>query len=95
MVRDSISGQLPLVVDRGLEVLAFVLVPLAIAVAVTRDRLYELDFAVRRAIVDVAAAGTLVACYLGGYAVLSAALPASVVPGSVLPVGVAGALLFP
>ncbi len=95
VVRDSLPGQLPPVVDRGLEVLAFVLVPLAIAIAVTRDRLYDLDLAVRRAIVGVAAAGSLFACYLGGFAVLSAVLPGAVVPGSVLGVGIAGALLYP
>ena len=95
VVRDSISGQLPAVLDRGLEVLAFALVPLAIAVAVTRDRLYDLDQTVRHAIVGVASAGTLFACYLGGYAVLEAVLPASAAPGSVLAAGVAGAALFP
>jgi signal transduction histidine kinase len=95
VVRDSVSGGLPPVLDRGLEVLAFVLVPLAIAVAVTRDRLYDLDLAVRRAIVGVAVTGTVLACYLGGYVVLAAVLPSSVVPGSVLTVGVTGALLFP
>jgi signal transduction histidine kinase len=95
VVRDSIPGQLPPVLDRGLEVLAFVLVPLAIAVAVTRDRLYDLDLAVRRAIVGVAVAGTVLACYLGGYVLLAAVLPERVVPGSVLAVGVFGALLFP
>ena len=94
VVRDSLPGQLPAVLDRGLEVLAFALVPLAIAVAVTRDRLYDLDRAVRRAIVAAASAVTLFACYLGGYAVLAAVLPPSVVPGSVLAVGVAGSLLF-
>jgi signal transduction histidine kinase len=75
-------------------VLAFVLVPLAIAVAVTRDRLYDLDQTVRRGIVGVATVGTLFACYLGGFAALSAVLP-DVVPGSVLAIGVTGALLFP
>jgi signal transduction histidine kinase len=95
VVRDSISGQLPPVLDRGLEVLAFVLVPLAIAVAVTRDRLYDLDLAVQRAIVGVAVTGTLLACYLGGYVVLAAVLPPAVLPGSVLADGVAGVLLFP
>jgi signal transduction histidine kinase len=95
VVRDSIPGQLPAVLDRGLEVLAFVLVPMAIAVAVTRDRLYDLDQTVRRGIVGVASAGTLFACYLGGFAVLSAVLPTSVAPGSVLAAGVAGAVLFP
>jgi two-component system, NarL family, sensor kinase len=94
VVRDSTSG-LPPVLDHGLEVLAFVLIPLAIAVAVTRDRLYDLDSAVRRAIVGVAVTGTLLGCYLGGYAVLAAVLPASVAPGSVLAVGLVGAALFP
>jgi two-component system, NarL family, sensor kinase len=37
----------------------------------------------------------LLACYLGGYSVLAALLPESVVPGSVLAVGVTGALLYP
>lgn len=95
VLRDSLPGQLPLVADRGLEVLAFVLVPLAIAVAVTRDRLYDLDIAVRRGVVAVAATSTLVACYVGGYAILAAVLPARVVPGSVLAVGVAGVVIFP
>lgn len=95
VVRDSISGQLPPVLDRGLEVLAFALVPLAIAVAVTRDRLYDLDQTVRRAIVGVVTLGTVITCYLGGFAVLAAVLPSTVVPGSVLAVAVAGTVLFP
>lgn len=90
VVRESVSGGLPPMLDRGMEVLAFVLVPLAIAVAVTRDRLLDLDLAVRRAIVGVAVTGTVLACYLVGYTALAAVLPSSV-----LAVGVAGALLFP
>jgi two-component system NarL family sensor kinase len=86
VVRSS-AGGLPPVVDRGLEVLAFVLVPMAIAIAVTRDRLYDLDLAVRRGIVAVAVTGTVLACYLGGYAVLR--------PSSVLAAGLVGAVLFP
>jgi two-component system, NarL family, sensor kinase len=95
VLRDSLPGQLPLVADRGLEVLAFVLVPLAIAVAVTRDRLYDLDIAVRRGVVAVAATSTLAVCYIGGYAILAAVLPEHLVPGSVLAVGVAGVMIFP
>jgi signal transduction histidine kinase len=45
--------------------------------------------------VAVATTVTLLACYLGGYAVLAAVLPPSVVPGSVLTAGVVGSLLFP
>lgn len=86
VVRSTVGG-LPPVVDRGMEVLAFVLVPMAIAVAVTRDRLYDLDATVRRGIVAVAVTGTVLACYLGGYAVLR--------PSSVLAAGLAGAALFP
>ena len=92
VVRDTIPGQLPPVLDRGLEVLAFALVPLAIAVAVTRERLYDLDQTVRHAIVGVASVGTLFACYLGGFAVLQELLPES---GSVLATGLVGAALFP
>jgi signal transduction histidine kinase len=90
VVRENVSDGLPPVLDRGLEVLAFVLVPLAIAIAVTRDRLYDLDQTIRRAIVGVAVTGTVLACYLGGHAVLAAVLPSSV-----LAVGVTSALLFP
>ena len=89
VVRDSVPG-LPTLLDHGLEVLAFVLVPLAIAVAVTRDRLYDLDLAVRRAIVSLAATGAVLACYLGGFVALAALLPESVLAD-----GVTGALLFP
>lgn len=86
VLRDSLPGRLPLVLDRGLEVLAFVLVPLAIAVAMTRERLFDLDVTVRRAVVGVAGAGAVLAVYLAGFAL---------VPSSVLPGGVVGALLFP
>lgn len=90
VVRDSISG-VPAVLDRGLEVLAFVLVPMSIAIAVTRDRLYDLDLAVRRGIVRVAVTGTVLGGYLGGYAMFAAVLPST----SVLAMGLAGAVLFP
>jgi two-component system NarL family sensor kinase len=95
ILRHLLPGQLPPVLDRGLEVLAFSLFPLAIAVAVTRDRLFDLDLAVRRAIVGVAMVATLVACFVGAFAVLAVVLPGDVVPGSVLAVAVAGAAIFP
>lgn len=86
VVRDTMPGRLPLVLDRGLEVLAFALVPLAIAVALTRERLFDLDATVRRAVVGVAGATAVLAVYLAGFVL---------VPSSVLPAGVVGALLFP
>jgi hypothetical protein len=95
VVRDNLPSQLPLLLDHGIEVLAFSLFPMAIAVAITRDRLFDLDLAVRRAIVGVAMIATLIACYVGGFAALAMVLPANVVPGSVLAVAVSGALIFP
>jgi signal transduction histidine kinase len=95
VIRDNLPGQLPQVLDRGIEVLAFSLLPLAMAVAITRDRLFDLDLAVRRSIVGVAMIATLLACYVGGFAVLAVLLPARVVPGSVLAVALSGALIYP
>jgi two-component system NarL family sensor kinase len=74
-----------------LEVLAAAFVPMAVAVAVTRDRLYDLDLAVRRAVVAVAVAVSLLACYLALFAVLSFITPLH----SVFEAGIAGALIFP
>ncbi|HEU5472561.1 MAG TPA: histidine kinase [Actinophytocola sp.] len=95
VLREILPGQLPLVVERGLEVLAFALFPLAIAIAITRDRLFDLDLAVRRAIVGIAMVAALLASYVGGFAVLAVVLPEDVVPGSVLGAAVAGAVIFP
>jgi two-component system, NarL family, sensor kinase len=95
VVRDNLPSQLPLLLDHGIEVLAFSLFPMAIAVAITRDRLFDLDFAVRRAIVGVAMIATLIACYVGGFAALAMVLPDDMVPGSVLAAALSGALIFP
>ncbi|MET0135180.1 MAG: sensor histidine kinase [Kibdelosporangium sp.] len=82
---------MPQVVHHILEVLAAAFVPMAVAVAVTRDRLYDLDIAVRRAVVVVAVSVSLLACYLGCFAVLSFITPI----GSVFTAGIAGAAIFP
>ncbi|MFL6145211.1 MAG: histidine kinase [Labedaea sp.] len=95
VIRDNLPGQLPQALDRGIEVLAFSLLPLAIAVAITRDRLFDLDLAVRRWIVGVAMGATLVACYVGGFAMLAMVLPGDTVPGSVLAVAVSAVVIFP
>jgi signal transduction histidine kinase len=83
--------QMPQVVHHILEVLAAALVPSAVAVAVTRDRLYDLDLAVRRAVVTVVVAISLLACYLGIYAVLSVVNPID----TVFEAGIVGAAIFP
>jgi signal transduction histidine kinase len=96
VVRHSLlPGPLPWDLDRTIEVLGFSLLPMAIAVAITRDRLFDLDLAVRRAVVGIAMIATLLACYVGVFALLAVLLPADVVPGSVLGVAVFGALIFP
>jgi two-component system NarL family sensor kinase len=82
---------LPLVAHHILEVLASALIPTAVAIAVTRDRLYDLDLAVRRAIVAVVVTASLLACYLGLYAVLSFITPID----TVFEAGIVGAAIFP
>jgi two-component system NarL family sensor kinase len=88
-VREWIS--MPQVAHHILEVLAAAFVPMAVAVAVTRDRLYDLDLAVRRGVVTVAVVASLLACYLGLYAVLAFIMPVN----SVFEAGLAGAAIFP
>ncbi len=88
-VREIIA--FPPVPDHILEVLAAAFVPMAVAVAVTRDRLYDLDLAVRRGVVTVAVVASLLACYLGLYALLSLTMSVT----SVFNAGLAGAAIFP
>lgn len=95
VVRNSLPGELPYGLDQFIEVLGFSLLPMAIAVAITRDRLFDLDFAVRRAIVGVAMIATLIACYVGAFAAFSVVVPARLVGGSVLPVALFAAVIFP
>jgi two-component system NarL family sensor kinase len=96
VVRHSLlPGPLPWGLDRTIEVLGFSLLPMAIAVAITRDRLFDLDLAVRRSIVGIAMVATLLACYVGVFTLLAVLLPANVVPGSVLVVSVLSASIFP
>ncbi|TCO62999.1 sensor histidine kinase [Actinocrispum wychmicini] len=82
---------MPSLAQHILEVAAAALVPMAVAVAVTRDRLYDLDLAVRRAVVSVAVVASLLACYLGLYAVIGVVRPVS----TVFEAGLAGAAIFP
>lgn len=82
---------MPQVVHHILEVLAAALVPAAVAVAVTRDRLYDLDLAVRRAVTHLIVAVSLLAFYLGFFAVWSFVAPVD----SVFEAGIVGAAVFP
>lgn len=93
VVRHTLTGPLPFGLDRYIEVLGFSLLPMAIAVAITRDRMFDLDLAVRRAIVGVAMIATLIACYVGAFAAV--AVPTGLVDGPVLPVALFAAAVFP
>lgn len=95
VVRHNFTGPLPFGLDRYVEVLGFSLLPMAIAIAITRDRLFDLDLAVRRAIVGVASVATLIACYVGAFAAFSVAVPTRLVAGAVLPVALFAAAIFP
>ena len=83
--------EMPQPVHHILEVVAAALVPMAVAVAVTRDRLYDLDLAIRRAVVTVAVVVSLLACYLGLYVVLDLVRPNP----SAFEAGLVGAAVFP
>ncbi|ALG06885.1 sensor histidine kinase [Kibdelosporangium phytohabitans] len=82
---------MPQVVHHVLEVLAAALVPMAVAIAVTRDRLYDLDLAVRRVVANLVVAVSLLASYLGFFAVWSFVAPVD----SVFEAGIMGAIVFP
>jgi hypothetical protein len=75
LVVTALQGVLPSPLDVLLQAVAVVLVPVAIGVAVTRDRLYELDTAVRRTLT----VGSLTVCLAGLYLTLFA--PPTAGPG--------------
>lgn len=89
------QGPLPSPVDILAQALAAALVPVAIGVAITRHGLYDLDVAVRRALV----AGSLGACLAGAYLSLFAVLQALPQHRSALSAavaaGVTGAVMQP
>jgi signal transduction histidine kinase len=74
---------------------AVVLLPVAVAVAVTRHRLYELDLAVRRALVGISLAGCLAGVYLTGFALLRGLFGGQQVVASALAAGLTGLLVQP
>jgi signal transduction histidine kinase len=95
LVRLGLAQPLPVVLDRATEVLAYGLFAVTIGVALTRQRLFDLDVVLRRTLVGIAVTATVLACYVGAITVLATVLPAGVVPGSVLATGLAGAAIFP
>ena len=85
----------PRPVDVLAQAAAVALVPVAIGVAVTRHRLYDLDTAVCRPLVTASLAVCLIGVYLSVFAVLSALLRDGSVFGAAVAAGATGALVQP
>ena len=77
------------------QAVAVALIPVAVTVAVTRHRLYDLDLALCRAVVALALALCVAATYLALFAVLDAVLPSAAPPGSVVAAALTGLALQP
>ena len=91
------AGQvvLPAPADALTQAVAVALVPVAIGVAVTRHRLYELDLAICRALVGVSLAACLAGLYLTLFALLRAATPDGSALATAVAAGVTGVLVQP
>jgi signal transduction histidine kinase len=74
---------------------AVALVPVAIGVAVTRHRLYELDVAICRALVAASLAVCLAGTYLTVFALARALAPSGSAVGTAVAAGVTGVLVQP
>ncbi|PVG84156.1 hypothetical protein DDE18_00490 [Nocardioides gansuensis] len=86
---------LPWPVGALTQAVAVALVPVAIGIAVTRHRLYDLDLVVCRAIGGASLAACLVGVYLSLFFVVSALLPGGPTVGAVTAAAACGLLLHP
>ena len=77
------------------QAVAVALVPVAIGVAVTRHRLYDLDLVICRALSGLSLAVCLSGVYLSLFAVLRAVFPGQEVLGGALAAGATGVILQP
>ncbi|MBJ7356175.1 histidine kinase [Nocardioides sp.] len=89
------QGAIPWPGDVLAQAAAVVLMPVAIGVAVTRHGLYELDVAVRRAVVVASLAVCLAGLYLSLLAVVQAGLGMNTPVGAALAAGATGAAIQP
>ncbi len=86
---------LPAPADVLSQVLAVALVPVAVGVAVTRHRLYDLDVAVRRSLAGLSLAVCLAGLYVATFVLLDAALGGRTAVASGLAAGLTGVLVLP
>ena len=90
-----VTAYLPWPVSTAVQAVAVALLPVAITVAVTRHRLYELDTALRRTVTGFGLAACLAGLYLTLFALLGALLPAGGATASVVAAGLTGLALQP
>jgi signal transduction histidine kinase len=96
LVADTLAQPaLPWPVDTLSQAAAVALVPVAIGVAVTRHRLYDLDVALLRTISVVSLAVSLSGAYLTLFALTDALLPFRAAVGATLSAAVTGVLVHP
>lgn len=95
LVVTLLQGVLPGAAGPVAQAGAVALVPVAIGVAVTRHRLYELDTAVRRALVAASLAVCLAGVYLTLFALVRLVVPAGSVVGTGLAAGLTGLTVQP
>lgn len=89
------QGLIPAPVNTLAQAGAVALVPVAIGVAVTRHRLYELDVAICRALVAASLAVCLAGTYLTVFALARAVAPGGSALGTAVAAGVTGVLVQP
>ena len=77
------------------QAVAVALVPVAVGVAVTRHRLYDLDLAVRHALAGLSLATCLAGLYVAAFVLLDAALGGRTAIASGLAAGLTGVLVLP
>jgi len=95
LVVTALQGVIPAPIDTVAQAVAVALLPVAIGVAVTRHRLYDLDVAVCRALVAASLAVCLSGLYLTVFAIARAVAPDRSALSTALAAGVTGVLVQP
>jgi signal transduction histidine kinase len=95
LVVTAAQGAIPSPWDVLAQAVAIILLPVAIGVAVTRHGLYDLDIAVRRALVAASLAVCLAGLYVSVLAVLRVILGSDSTASAVLAAGLTGVVLQP